>query len=89
MKKDLWLVLEICSQFSQDVAGKKFIDLPVARDWRRNTGSWISIPVVLTAIADEGTSGLLDSADQIRPHHPSVNSVTRRIPGIWPLVRSW
>jgi hypothetical protein len=43
---------------------------------------------VIPAVANELAAGFFQLADQIRALHPTVNSATRRIPGISPLVRS-
>ncbi len=53
-----------------------------------DAGIWILIPIVTTAVADEGTTELLDLSNQIGSFHTIGSSATLRTLGMCPPVRS-
>jgi hypothetical protein len=75
-------------QKTDNAACKRFLDLSMPWHWLRDTCSWISIPIMLTSMANQDASTLLNRPDQISPLHGMTNSPTLRAPGIWPPERS-
>ena len=79
-----YLVLE----FIEDLFGEIIFYLSVSGHRLTDTGIWILIPIVTTAVANEGATELLDLSNQIGSFHAIGSSETLRTPGMCPPVRS-
>lgn len=59
-----------------------FLDFPMARNWLRDAGVWISIPIVFSSVTHEFAPEAFDCSDQVFAFHEITKSATLRAPEI-------
>ena len=72
----------------ENLPGEPVLDLAMARHGLEESRLGIPVPVVLGTVPDQHTARPLDSPNRRGPFHATGISVTLRIPGSAPLVRS-
>jgi hypothetical protein len=77
-----------CLQHFQNSLGEMLVDLGVPRDWLRNFGGGIEIPIVLATVSNEETAERFKLANKILSLHGRVNSASFRTPGTAPVDKS-
>jgi hypothetical protein len=56
-------------EFLKNVFCQVILDLPVTRNWLKDAGTRILVPIVQSAVPDENTPEPLNLPDQIKPFH--------------------
>lgn len=78
----------LITQHFEDVPGQAVLDFSMPRYRLRDPGARITVPIVLSPVANQYPAEPLDRLDQLGAFHATSNSPTFRIPGISPLVMS-